>query len=110
MHNMRRVLKQSLAFQQRVPHHADLPLTQIANSAMNQFGRTAGGSLSKIVGFNKDRPMPSRSRFNRRTESSGSSANDNNIPWSAAVIQSGNHVSTVHVINPSIPAACCVFG
>jgi hypothetical protein len=54
--------------------------------------------------------MTSRGRLQRRAESGGSSTDDDDIPWTAAFIQSGNHVSTIHLVDPSIRTEYCLWG
>src|SRR5271169_1054756 len=76
---MRRELQQQAALAARFMHQLELELLEIAQSAVNQFGRPAAGAAGKVARFDQYDFKATQGGVARRGRSVDSTADDGKI-------------------------------
>jgi hypothetical protein len=78
---MRGISEQNAPLVQSRIHQPDLPLRQIPDPPMNQFGAPAGSPLGKIGLFQQQDPKSSTRRIYSDSQPRGASPDDDHIPF-----------------------------
>ena len=78
---MRRIAQQKFSFDHRLANQFPVArILHIANAAVNQFGRTAGGAFGEVLRVEQHRGKTASSGINRNTGAGRTAADDEHIP------------------------------
>src|SRR5208283_818354 len=84
MDQMGCVLEQESSFMECLAYQGDVPLGQVANSAMDQLGAAARGPLGEIARLEQERAIAARRGVHGCTQAGRTAAYRQNVPGLAA--------------------------
>src|ERR1700679_4215341 len=80
VHDVGRVLQEQTALFERFHDQADVPLLEVAHSAVGQLGAAAGGTFAEIALLEEQHVIAARSRIDVDAHAGRSSAYDDHVP------------------------------
>ena len=80
MHQVRRVLQQETPFLEGLHHERNISLLEITHSAMDQFGRAAGGAFSEITLLKQNDAVTARRCIPSYARAGGAAAYHRDVP------------------------------
>ena len=83
------IAEQKTAFVECLADERDISLPQVAHPAVDQLRAPARCPVSKVEGFEQERPVPPRGRVDGRSQPGGPAADDHKVPdrWVAQSLE-----------------------